>query len=108
MAGSVVRPRGKPFKQAHVARPGLIEVDVVAADNRTALAFQQAIAAQWATATAEKGVFGTVSFRVLLLTSPCASPWTLFVYSQGDSIARVIGPARGEGVAHGEARSTDY
>ncbi|WSW23487.1 DUF6207 family protein [Streptomyces sp. NBC_01003] len=62
MAGPVVRPRGKPFKQAHVARPGLIEVDVVAADNRTARAFQEAIAAQWATATAEKGAFGTVSF----------------------------------------------
>ncbi|MFD3478170.1 DUF6207 family protein [Streptomyces sp. NPDC058695] len=29
-----------------MARPGLIEVDVVAADNRTALASQEAIAAQ--------------------------------------------------------------
>ncbi|WP_411575876.1 DUF6207 family protein [Streptomyces mutabilis] len=43
----------EPFNEAHVARPGLIVMDFAAADDRTALAFQQAIAARWATATAE-------------------------------------------------------
>ena len=40
-----------PINETHVSRPGL--VDVAAADDDTALAFQQMLAEQWATATAE-------------------------------------------------------
>ncbi|WP_326772793.1 DUF6207 family protein [Streptomyces sp. NBC_01445] len=57
-----------------MARPGLTEVDVVAADNRTALAFQEAIAAQWATATAEKDALRNRVPQALPLTTPRASP----------------------------------
>ncbi|WP_240468079.1 DUF6207 family protein [Streptomyces dangxiongensis] len=38
----------------HVSRPGLIVVDVAANDEETALAFQQAVAARWATAVADR------------------------------------------------------
>ncbi|MEV6057382.1 DUF6207 family protein [Streptomyces sp. NPDC052107] len=37
-----------------MARPRLIVVDVSAADDQTALAFQETIATRWATATAER------------------------------------------------------
>ncbi|MGW1543273.1 DUF6207 family protein [Streptomyces sp. NPDC002309] len=43
----------EPFNATHLARPGLIVLDIAAADDQTALTFQQAIAARWATATAE-------------------------------------------------------
>ncbi|MET8218053.1 DUF6207 family protein [Streptomyces hirsutus] len=44
----------KPFNEAHVSEPGLIVVDVAAADEETAIAFQKAIADRWATATADR------------------------------------------------------
>ncbi|MFF9213990.1 MULTISPECIES: DUF6207 family protein [unclassified Streptomyces] len=44
----------EPFNEVHVSQPGLIVVDVAAGDDETALAFQQAIAQQWATAVADR------------------------------------------------------
>ncbi|MFF5044685.1 DUF6207 family protein [Streptomyces nigra] len=43
----------EPIKEVHVAEPGLVVLDVAAADAATALALQDALAAQWATATAD-------------------------------------------------------
>ncbi|MEU6097698.1 DUF6207 family protein [Streptomyces sp. NPDC047079] len=43
----------EPINEAHVSEPGLVVVDVAAADDATALAFQQLLADRWATATAE-------------------------------------------------------
>ncbi|MFE1947122.1 DUF6207 family protein [Streptomyces massasporeus] len=40
--------------EMHVSEPGLLVVDVAAADDATALAFQQLLADRWATATAEQ------------------------------------------------------
>ncbi|MEV7737821.1 DUF6207 family protein [Streptomyces sp. NPDC088921] len=42
-----------PINEAHVSEPGLLVVDVAAADDATALAFQQLLAERWVTATAE-------------------------------------------------------
>jgi hypothetical protein len=42
-----------PINEAHVSDPGLVVVDVAAADDATALSFQQLLAERWATATAE-------------------------------------------------------
>ncbi|MFF9220777.1 DUF6207 family protein [Streptomyces viridosporus] len=44
----------KPTAGLHVAEPGLIVVDVAAADEETALAFQEALANRWATAVADR------------------------------------------------------
>lgn len=38
----------------HVSEPGLIVVDVAAADDETAFAFHTALAARWATASVER------------------------------------------------------
>ncbi|CAM5607833.1 DUF6207 family protein [Streptomyces aurantiogriseus] len=43
-----------PFLERHVSEPGLLVVDVAAADDATVLAFQQLLAERWATATAEQ------------------------------------------------------
>jgi hypothetical protein len=43
-----------PINEAHVIEPGLLVVDVAAADDATALSFQQLLADRWATATAER------------------------------------------------------
>ncbi|MFD7480759.1 DUF6207 family protein [Streptomyces sp. NPDC059837] len=43
-----------PINEVHVSRPGLVVVDVAAADDATALAFQQLLADRWATSTAER------------------------------------------------------
>jgi hypothetical protein len=43
-----------PINEMHVSRPGLVVVDVAAADDDTALIFQQLLADRWATATAEQ------------------------------------------------------
>lgn len=40
--------------ETHLAEPGPVVIDVAAADDRTALAFQQALASRWATATADR------------------------------------------------------
>ncbi|CAM5316176.1 DUF6207 family protein [Streptomyces aurantiogriseus] len=42
-----------PISEVHVSEPGLVVVDVAAADDATALAFQQLLADGWPTATAE-------------------------------------------------------
>ncbi|MDX2557245.1 DUF6207 family protein [Streptomyces stelliscabiei] len=39
--------------ETHVSEPGLLVVDVAAADDATVLAFQQMLADRWATATAQ-------------------------------------------------------
>ncbi|MEV5426909.1 DUF6207 family protein [Streptomyces cellulosae] len=44
----------KPIDEAHLSEPGLLVVDVAAADGETAMVFQQEIALRWATATAER------------------------------------------------------
>ncbi|MFE9679541.1 DUF6207 family protein [Streptomyces sp. NPDC006259] len=41
-----------PINEAHVSEPGLIVVDVAAANDDTVLSFQQLLADRWATATA--------------------------------------------------------
>ncbi|MFF9025731.1 DUF6207 family protein [Streptomyces eurythermus] len=43
-----------PINETHVREPGLVVVDIAAADEATALAFQQMLAGRWATATAER------------------------------------------------------
>ncbi|MER6374432.1 DUF6207 family protein [Streptomyces mirabilis] len=42
-----------PINEVHVSEPGLVVVDVAAADDETALAFQQLLAERWATASAQ-------------------------------------------------------
>ncbi|MBC7272302.1 MAG: hypothetical protein H5T76_26950 [Streptomyces sp.] len=42
-----------PIRDVHVSEPGLVVVDVAAADDATALAFQQLLADRWATAPAQ-------------------------------------------------------
>ncbi len=46
-------PGMEPIQAVHVAEPGLLVVDVAAADDATALKFQEALAGLWATATAQ-------------------------------------------------------
>ncbi|MFE2648200.1 DUF6207 family protein [Streptomyces nigra] len=43
-----------PINDTHVAQPGLAVVEIAAADDETAFAFQEALAARWATATADR------------------------------------------------------
>ncbi|MET8957191.1 DUF6207 family protein [Streptomyces sp. NPDC004533] len=43
-----------PISETHMAEPGLVVVEVAAADDATAFAFQQALATRWATATADR------------------------------------------------------
>jgi hypothetical protein len=43
----------EPVNEAHVSEPGLLVVDVAAAGDATALAFQQLLADRWATAPAQ-------------------------------------------------------
>ncbi|MFI6254403.1 DUF6207 family protein [Streptomyces sp. NPDC051016] len=43
-----------PIHETHVSEPGLVVVDIAAADDATALAFQQLLADRWATATAQR------------------------------------------------------
>ncbi|MGA5895097.1 DUF6207 family protein [Streptomyces venetus] len=43
-----------PINEVHVSGPGLVVVDVAAADDDTALAFQQMLADRWARATADR------------------------------------------------------
>ncbi|MFD5858772.1 DUF6207 family protein [Streptomyces chartreusis] len=43
-----------PINETHVARPGLAVVEIAAADDETAFALQEALAARWATATADR------------------------------------------------------
>ncbi|MYV48406.1 DUF6207 family protein [Streptomyces sp. SID2888] len=43
-----------PIEDVHVAESGLLVVEVAAADDDTAFAFQAAISKRWATARAER------------------------------------------------------
>lgn len=49
-----VMPGMKSIRDEHLAEPGLVVVDVAAADDATALAFQAALARCWATATDDR------------------------------------------------------
>lgn len=42
-----------PIREAHLAEPGLLVIDVAGLDDDTVLAFQAAIARVWATTAAE-------------------------------------------------------
>ncbi|MFE1444429.1 DUF6207 family protein [Streptomyces sp. NPDC058739] len=44
----------KPITEAHLAQPGLVVVGIAAVDDETAFAFQDQLAARWATAPAER------------------------------------------------------
>ncbi|MDQ0491741.1 DUF6207 family protein [Streptomyces cellulosae] len=46
----------RPINDAHVAEPGLAVVEVAAADDQTAFAIQELLAARWATARADRTV----------------------------------------------------
>ncbi|MFE1781252.1 DUF6207 family protein [Streptomyces sp. NPDC059506] len=50
--GSLQRtvPDMEPIDELHPREPGPVVVDVAAADDRTAFAFQQALASRWAAA----------------------------------------------------------
>lgn len=47
-----VMPYMDPINEVHISQPGLIVIDVAAADDATALAFQQLLADRWATSPA--------------------------------------------------------
>ena len=49
-----VVPDMEPINELHLTEPGLVIVDVAAADDDTAFAFQQALASRWATATTDR------------------------------------------------------
>ncbi|GAA0679889.1 hypothetical protein GCM10009536_07740 [Streptomyces thermocarboxydus] len=51
-----VVPDMRPINDAHVAEPGLAVVEVAAADDQTAFAIQELLAARWATARADRTV----------------------------------------------------
>ncbi|MCW8122469.1 DUF6207 family protein [Streptomyces violaceoruber] len=42
------------INEVHVSEPGLVVVDVAAADDETAFAFHTALAARWATTSVER------------------------------------------------------
>ncbi|MFF8478883.1 DUF6207 family protein [Streptomyces sp. NPDC015414] len=42
------------INEVHVSEPGLVVVDVVAADDQTAFAVQEALASMWATTAVER------------------------------------------------------
>ncbi|GAA2917048.1 DUF6207 family protein [Streptomyces erythrogriseus] len=44
----------RPITEAHVTEPGLAVVEVAAADEQTAFAIQELLAAQWAIAPADR------------------------------------------------------
>ncbi|MGW0337141.1 DUF6207 family protein [Streptomyces sp. NPDC003011] len=60
-----------PINEAYVSEPGLVVVDVAAADDATALAFQQLLADRWTTATAEQTTRDASQPGV-----GCAATWT--------------------------------
>ncbi|MGW3462668.1 DUF6207 family protein [Streptomyces olivaceoviridis] len=44
----------KPIREEHVAEPGLVVVDVAAANDATVFALQEALAERWATAAGDR------------------------------------------------------
>ncbi|MCX4564716.1 DUF6207 family protein [Streptomyces phaeochromogenes] len=68
-----------PINETHVAEPGLAVVEVIAADDDTALAVQELLATRWATATMdrtarESGVRLRCYLHVLPARRPAAHP----------------------------------
>jgi hypothetical protein len=57
-----------PINEVHVQEPGLAVVDITAADAATALALQEALAAQWATATVSRATRASPVYG-------CAATW---------------------------------
>ncbi|MGR6541199.1 DUF6207 family protein [Streptomyces rochei] len=49
-----VVPVMEAINDVHVSEPGLVVVDVAAADDETAFAFHTALAARWATTSVER------------------------------------------------------
>ncbi|MFD5805905.1 DUF6207 family protein [Streptomyces sp. NPDC127020] len=47
-------PVMEAINDVHVSEPGLVVVDVAAADDETAFAFHEALAARWATTSVER------------------------------------------------------
>ncbi|GHC34216.1 hypothetical protein EF916_30290 [Streptomyces sp. WAC08452] len=47
-------PVMEAINDVHVSEPGLVVVDVAAADDETAFAFHTALAARWATTSVER------------------------------------------------------
>uniref|UniRef100_UPI003F490E80 DUF6207 family protein n=1 Tax=Streptomyces achromogenes TaxID=67255 RepID=UPI003F490E80 len=43
-----------PINETHVSEPGLVVVDIAAADEATAFAFQRMLSGRWATSTAQR------------------------------------------------------
>ncbi|MFB6641577.1 DUF6207 family protein [Streptomyces chartreusis] len=43
-----------PINETHVAEPGLVVVELATADDETAFALQEQLAARWATAPADR------------------------------------------------------
>ncbi|MFE9942022.1 DUF6207 family protein [Streptomyces hirsutus] len=66
----------KPIRDEHLAESGLVVVDVAAADNDTAFAFQAALAGRWATATADRTARapGEARRAAALLPGPAPGP----------------------------------
>ncbi|MFI1168063.1 DUF6207 family protein [Streptomyces sp. NPDC020801] len=54
------------INQVHVSEPGLVVVDVAAADDQTAFAFQATLAALWATISVERTARGPGQLGVRL------------------------------------------
>nr|WP_312023418.1 DUF6207 family protein [Streptomyces sp. RP5T] len=67
----LVVPFMNPINEVHVQEPGLAVIDIETADAATALALQDALASQWATATADQ-VTHTGASQVY----GCAATWT--------------------------------
>jgi hypothetical protein len=44
----------EPMQDVHMAKPGLLVVEAAAADEETALAFEQLVAGRWAPAAADE------------------------------------------------------
>ncbi|MFE6335190.1 DUF6207 family protein [Streptomyces sp. NPDC057798] len=64
-----------PINEMHVSEPGLVVVDVAAADDATALAFPELLADRWAAATAVQTTWDVGQRGVPSTSSPSpASP----------------------------------
>ncbi|WP_327749752.1 DUF6207 family protein [Streptomyces europaeiscabiei] len=59
-----------PIREAHLSVPGLLVIDVAGADEATVMAFQDAVARTWGTATAERATRdpGQSGVRIRLYT----------------------------------------
>ncbi|MEU7412398.1 DUF6207 family protein [Streptomyces sp. NPDC042638] len=62
-----------PTHEVHVSEPGLVVVDIAAADDQTAFAFQTVLASVWATTAVERTSRGPGQPGEGCATSTCAS-----------------------------------